>query len=268
MGNTITTNGVTTTSTDKDIDGNVKFNTGAITLPYVTQGQWSTPSNYSFLDTRYDSKYAPISGGGYLDKTSFDGVLSASAPYNTLKTGLDGLGTKYNNMQGTYNSNFSTIASNLGLTTSGGVVSGTINSSTFVTQAILDQYNAQVGPQTFDENTLNASKNGKSIRIYGNILFRSGVTSRTITFSNFSIMNQFSIKSIDSVIVQPLDTCDTGNGGQITSDGPDYICKQPVYSVKGNSPTGFTVVRPSSLSFPNNGAFWRYIHFFATGSLN
>jgi hypothetical protein len=239
----------------------------------VTQKQWSTPSNYSFLDSRYDLKYAPVPvSGGYLNKNSFDEILSMSAPYTSLKIGQNNLSTKYDdiqNMQNIYNTSFSTIANNLGLTANGGVVSGTIKSDIFVTRAILqetiDKYNLSAGPQMFDENTINASKSGKLIRIFGTILFRSGITIRLMKFSNFSIMNQFSIKSIDSVVIQPMDMCDVVNGGAISSDGPNYICKQPVYSVKNISATGFSVVRPASLSFAGNGAFWRYVQFDATG---
>lgn len=287
MGNTITTNGVTTTSTDKDTEGNVKFNTGAVVLPYVTQGQWSTPGNYSFLDTRYDSKYAPISGGGYLDKTSFDGVLSASAPYNTLKTGLDGLGTKYNNMQNTYNSNFSTIASNLGLTTSGGVVSGTVNSSTFVTQSNLNDMLSKkfkfldagrVLFQGFGGNSNNSIVVDK-LRVYksGNQITYTGFCSVypdlvlcTIDLTKFASLTADLLSQVElTVTVQVMDSC--GSSLFISQDPNTMMCSMsntPFYTrVVANDPSNkFIIGRKNNLA--GNGNNIVNIQFIAIGYNN
>jgi hypothetical protein len=130
MGNTQTVDGKQTMTFDKDSGGNIKYNTSPINLPFVKQDQWADKDNYGFLDT----KFAPLSGGGYIEKTGFDTTLNSSAPFIGLKSEVSLLGNKYTGMQDTYNTNFSTIANNLGMTTgSDGVVSGSTDSSTFVT---------------------------------------------------------------------------------------------------------------------------------------
>ncbi len=126
MGGATSTNKVSTNDLTKDSSGNINYNDSntSLVLPYVTTSQWNNPSNYSFLDSRYDGKYAPITGGGYTSATDFNAL---SATVNNPSTGLGPLNTKVNNMQTTYNGNFTTIAKNLGLiySTNTGTVTGT-----------------------------------------------------------------------------------------------------------------------------------------------
>lgn len=284
MGITATTNGVTTTTVNKDTDGNVKYNTDKIILPYVTQGQWSSPNNYSFLDSRYDSKYAPVSGGGYLDKTSFDSVLTKSTPYSSLKTGYDGLSTKYSSMQNTYNTNFSTIANNLGLTTTDGVVSGTLDSSTFVTQTSLNDTLSKINstktfpaytlgtPNNAITITLKVIKSGNNITYIGSCKVYPDYTLMTINLKTImgSDTNYLSGTSIN-IIVQDLDLC--GSTLQVSSDTNTVMCQHKPYYTRtydaGSNDQydgrwSFVLARPGN--FAGGGDNISYINFVAYGT--
>lgn len=260
MGITQSTDGVTTY--EKDSDGNIKYSDEPIVLPFVKQDKWANGNNYIPI---LDGIFAPASGGGYVEKTNFDTTLKDAAPYKSLETGLTGIKTKYNNMQNTYNANFSTIANNLGLTTGAdGTVSGTIDSSTFITgetfYSKLNNINSFAGPQKFDDINLSVSKNGNLITVFGNIIFQSGVASKKIDFRKFSIMNNYNIRDIVAVTIQPLDRCDEENGDNVLKIG-GVVCKQTNYYTKDLSKYGFTVVRPET--FSGSGARWRDVNFIA-----
>lgn len=78
-------------------------------LPYVRQSVWSDSANYSFLDARYDARYATKAdlGAAKSDLVGLQASLSAT------KADLAGLQSSLAGMQATYNSNFAAIASSV-----------------------------------------------------------------------------------------------------------------------------------------------------------
>jgi hypothetical protein len=133
MGNTSTVGG----KFDTDSDGNIMYNNeNPINLPFVKQNEWANGDNYNFLNT----KFVPIIENGYLPNVDFSKTLNESSLFTELKNDVSLIGSKYTGMQKTYNDNFSRIASNLGMgyDTSDGVLSGSTNSSTFVTTSTVN----------------------------------------------------------------------------------------------------------------------------------
>jgi len=266
MGNT-TTDGNTTIVFDKDEYGNIKYNSNPINIPFVNVGQWSNPDNYHFLN----DKFASINGSDeYVSKSQFVDTLNKSLVITTLKDNVDGLTTKYSSMQTTYNSNFNTIANNLGMTIreDGTVSGGSTDSSTFVTQSTLS--NVVGSTDIFNDSNVvrfAATKVGKIITISGNITFAHNADTQNVNFGVFFNINPaFRVEQMISVVLQARDQCGYGETSSPWRTDPPVECSSvnKEYYVKNMGKLGFDVVRPVAIA--GHGANFRIVNFIAVGT--